>query len=99
MITVVHCCKSFLVYNNCVWLKKDMSDGFNISKESFYGAEVCELVGLLILNEIGKETTFEQNKFGIYRDNGLAIIESKSGQVIERLSKRLRKVFNRFGLK
>ena len=78
---------------------KDMGDGFDIPQRSFYGAEVCELVGLLILNEIGKETTFEQNKFGIYRDNGLAIIESKSGQVIERLSKRLRKVFNRFGLK
>ena len=29
-------------------------DGFDISKESFHGAEVCELVGLLILHEIGK---------------------------------------------
>ena len=42
--------------------------------------------------------TFEQNKFGIYRDDGLAIVETKSGLVIERLSKRLRKVFSRFHL-
>ena len=41
---------------------------------------------------------FEQNKFGIYRDDGLAIVEIKSGPIIGRLSKRLRKVFNRFGL-
>ena len=75
-----------------------MGDGFDIPQGSFHGAEVCELVGLLILNEIEKENIFEQNKFGIYRDDGLAIVETKSGPIIERLSKRLRKVFNRFGL-
>ena len=96
--TVVHCCKSVLIYNNCAWSKKDMGDGFDIPQGSFHGAEVCELVGLLILNEIEKENIFEQNKFGIYRDDGLAIVETKSGPIIERLSKRLRKVFNRFGL-
>ena len=34
----------------------------------------------------------------MHRD-GLAIVESKSGSIIERLSKRLKKVFNRFDLK
>ena len=38
------------------------------------------------------------NKFGIYRDDDLAIVETKSGPIIERLSKRLRKVLNRLGL-
>ena len=75
-----------------------MGDGFGIPQGSFHGAEVCELVGLLILNEIEKENIFEQKKFGIYRNDGLAIVETKSGPIIERLSKRLRKVFDRFGL-
>ena len=95
---VVHCCKSVLIYNSCAWSKKDTGDGFDILQGSFYGVEVCELVGLLILNEIAKENFFEQNKFGIYRDDGLAIVETKLGPIIEHLSKRLRKVFNRFGL-
>ena len=76
-----------------------MGDGFGIPQGSFHGAEVCELVGLLILNEIEKENTFKQKKFGIYRNDGLAIVETKSGPIIERLSKRLRKVFNIFDLK
>ena len=46
---------------------------------------MCELVGQL--NEFEEENMFEQNKFGIYRDDGLAIVESKSGPVIERLPK------------
>ena len=76
-----------------------MGDGFDITQGSFHGAEVCGLVGLRILYEIEKENIFEQNKFGIYRDDGLAIVENKASQIIERLSKRLRKVFNRFDLK
>ena len=75
-----------------------MGDGFDIPQGSFHGAEVCELVGLLILNEIEKENIFEQNKFGFCRDDGFAVVETKSGPIIERLSKRLRKVFDRFGL-
>ena len=56
-------------------------------------------VWLLILYEIKKENIFEQNKFVINRDDGLAVVKSKSSQIIERLSKRLRKVFNIFDLK
>jgi len=96
--TVVHCCKSVLIYDNCAWTKKDMSDSFDVPQGSYHGAELCELVGLLILYEIEKENIFEKNKFGLYRDDGLAIVECKSGPIIERLSKRLRKVFNRFDL-
>ena len=46
-----------------------MGDGFDILQGSFHSAEVCELVGLLILNEIEKENIFEQNKFEIFRDD------------------------------
>ena len=75
-----------------------MGDGFDIPQGSFRGAEVCKLVGLIILYEIEKENIFQQNKFEIYIDDGLAIVESKSGPVIEQLSKRLRKVYSRFDL-
>ena len=43
---------------------------------SYNGAEVCELVGLL-----GKENV------GLYRDNGLAIVNG-SGPLVERTKKK-----------
>ena len=45
-----------------------------IYRREFHGAEVCELVGLLILYEIEKGNIFEKNKFGIYRDDDLAFV-------------------------
>ena len=44
-----------LIYNNCAWTKKNMGKCFDIPQGSFHGAEVCELVGSLILNKIEKE--------------------------------------------
>ena len=85
--TLVHCCKSVLIYNNCAWLNKDMVDNFNILQGSFHGVEVCKLVGLLILYEIHKKNIFVQIQFEIYTDNGLAILENKSDQIIKQLKK------------
>ena len=39
---------------------------------SYDGAEICELVGLFILKQLGK--TFGNKNIGLYRDDGLAII-------------------------
>ena len=43
---------------------------------SYDGAEICELVGLFILNHLGK--SFGKENIGIYRDDGLAIIKNNS---------------------
>ena len=77
--TVTQCCKPILIYNNSAWIKKNTDDGFEVSQGSFHGAEVCELVGLLLLHAIKKENIFESKKFGIFRDDGLAIVKSKPG--------------------
>ena len=66
---------------------------------SFHGAEVCELVGLLLLHAIENENIFERNKFGIFRDDDLSIVKSKSDPHMERISKKLRMVFSKFFLK
>jgi hypothetical protein len=52
---------------------------------SFDGAEICELVGLFILNHLGKK--FGNENIGLYRDDGLAIIKSKSARLLEKLEK------------
>ena len=39
------------------------------------GAEVCELVGTYMLNLLSKK--YNKNDFGLYRDDGLAILKKK----------------------
>ena len=46
--TVTHCCKSILIYNNSAWTKENTDDGFDVPQGSFRGAEICELVELLL---------------------------------------------------
>ena len=64
---------------------------------SYDGAEICELVGLFILNHLGK--TFGKEKIGLYRDDGLAIIKNKSARLADKTRKELHKAFDQFGLK
>ena len=64
---------------------------------SYDGAEICELVGLFILNHLGK--SFGKENIGLYRDDGLAIIKNKSARLADKTRKELHKAFEQFGLK
>jgi hypothetical protein len=64
---------------------------------SFDGAEICELVGLFILNHLGKR--FGRENIGLYRDDGLAIIKSKSARLLDKTRKELHTIFEQFDLK
>jgi hypothetical protein len=56
--------------------KKDGSNSlFDVNMGSFDGAEICELVGLFVLNHLGKR--FGKENIGLYRDDGLAIIKKQ----------------------
>ena len=77
------------------WLKKDDSEN-NVPMRCFDGAEVCELVGSFILNKL--KTVFQNNTFGLYRDNGLAVIKGLSDPEIERLKRNVVKTFKDCGL-
>ena len=74
------------------WVKKDGSEDFDVPMGCFDGAEVCELVGTFILNRL------KNNRFGLYRDDGLAVIKGLSGPEIERLKRNVVKTFNDCGL-
>ena len=62
----------------------------------FDGAEVCELVGTFIFNKL--KNVFQNSTFGLYRDDGLAVIKGLSGPEIERLKKNIVKTFKDCGL-
>ena len=44
---------------------------------SYDGAEVCELVGLLILFKLG--SSYNSNDIGLYRDDELSVFKNSSG--------------------
>ena len=56
---------------------------FDITMVGYHGAEACELVDLYMLSEISKFVS-KQN-IGLYRDDGLMVIEKQTGQKTERL--------------
>ncbi len=69
---------------------------------SYDGAEICGLVGLFILNKpymnkLGQK--FGKENIGLYRDDGLAIMKSKSARLADKTRKELHKCFEQFGLK
>ena len=67
--TILHARKSLLFKKNEVWVKKD-NPNFDVTMSSFEGAEVCELLGLYLLDILSEE--FGDNKIGWYRDDGVS---------------------------
>ena len=58
---------------------------------SFYGAEICELVGVYILSVLGEK--YGKERVGLYRDDGLAYFENISGPQAEKIRKDVIKIF------
>ena len=96
---ILHSCKSTIFYKNQTWEKINTPNLFNVSMGSYNGAEVCDMVGLFMLNEIKKTNIFQNDEFGIYRDDGLAVIQSKSPRTAENTAKTLHRIFNKWGFK
>ena len=70
---------------------------FDVTMRSFYGAEVCELVGLYLLHHLAK--IFGKEAVGLYRDDGLAVLCNASGPDAERVRKKVTQFFQCHQLK
>ena len=64
---------------------------------SFHGAEICDLVGLYILHRLS--AIFPTGMYGLYRDDGLSIIDWKPGHELERLRKKAISEMKNMGFK
>ena len=64
---------------------------------SFDSAEIAELCGLKLLSEI--QDKVPEISFGLYRDDGLAVMSHKKGCFADRIRKKLIKIFKDNGLK
>ena len=94
---IKHTCNTILTYNNKTWIKKDDNTLFDVPMGSFFGAELCDLIGLYTLNHL--KSLYKDNEIGLCRDDGLAIIERKNNQTLENTKKRTIKLFNEIGFK
>ena len=80
------------------FLKTEHRDSlFDVTMGSFDGAEICELVGLFVLNKL--LNMIPAKDLGLYRDDGLAVLRNKSGPEMERTRKNIIKAFQEIELK
>ena len=89
-----HARKTVLFTNGDPWAKKDSL--FDVSMGAFDGAEIAELVGLLILDQIHKQ--LPRLNFGLYRDDGLAAYKTGRGIHIDHMRKKLLAIFKSHSL-
>ena len=75
--------KSFLFNGSHTWIKKQGL--FYVTMSAYDRAEVCELVGIYMLNALS--TTSNKDDSGLYRDDGLAVLKNKSGPQSEKAKK------------
>ena len=94
---IKHARKSVLFNSTKPWIKRDSPTTFDVTMGSFDGAEVCELVGLYALNKLRER--FGNNNIGLYRDDGLALIEGTSLRLADKARKDLCSAFQELGLK
>ena len=64
---IFHWRKSLLFHDNKPWIKKYSNGHFDDTMGSYNGAELCELAGLSMLNELSKK--FDKDNIGLYRDD------------------------------
>ena len=63
--------KTLLSNEKIPWVKKDGSEDLDVPMGCFDGVEVCELAVTFMLNKL--KNVFQNNTFGLYRDDGLAV--------------------------
>ena len=90
-----HARQTVLFKDGEVWRKKESL--FDVSMGAYDGAEVAELVGLLILSNVKEKMPYLN--FGLYRDDGLATYKTTRGTKVEAYRKSLTKIFKDLGLK
>ena len=92
----MHCRKSLLLDNETAWTRKNHSNMFDVTMGSFDGAEVCELIGRFLLDNLSEK--YGKNNVGLYRDDGLVLLKNASRPQSERTTKDITREFKRQGL-
>ena len=97
VINIIHPSrKSLLFERTSACVKKGNNSLFDVTMGSYDGAEICEPVGLYLLNQLS--TVIDKSSVGLYRDDGLAAINNENGPKLHRISKDIIALFKKEGL-
>ena len=94
---IFHSRKSLLYNKDEAWIKKTGNEEFDVTMGSYDGAEVCELVGLFMLNNLNN--LIDKKNIGLYRDDGLAVFKNQNGHQNDKIRKQLIEIFKQHELK
>ena len=90
-----HARKSLLFGDNSTWVKREGGQ-FDVTMGSYDGAEVCELVGLYLLDQLSQ--LFDKERIGLYRDDGLSALKL-TGPQADHARKKIIQVFKKCNLR
>ena len=88
--------KTLLFYNDEPWIKKTRDEDFDVTMGCNNGAELCKTVGIYMLNKLSN--IINRENIGLYHDDGLGICQNMSKTEVERLKKKIVKIFKESGL-
>ena len=77
-------------------MDEEKGDLFNVAMGAYDGAEVCELVGAFSLEKISE--ICNKNNIGLYSDDGLSIFRNGRGTQLEKIKKKLQRLFKEYDL-
>ena len=91
-----HSRKALLFDHKDVWIKNSENPMFDVTMGSFDGAEICEIVGLYLLDKLS--VLLHKENVGLYRDDGLAVVDNANGPKLDKLRKKITTIFKAEGL-
>ena len=94
---IIHSRKSLLFDKGKPWIKREGNSLFDIIMGSYDGPEVCELVGIYVLNTLANK--YDKNNIGLYRKNGLAAFKNTSGSKADKIKKDITRIFKESSLR
>ena len=84
--------KTLLFNNGETWVKNVGNEGLDVPMGCFDGAEICELMGIYNLHQL--QNVMRKENASLYRDDSLCILRNLAGPEVERIRKRIIKIFN-----
>ena len=79
---ILYARRLLLFTKNKPWIKCTGNSSFDVAMGSYDGVEICELVGMYILDRLSK--IHAKCDVGLYRDDGLAVIRNATGRMGDR---------------
>ena len=97
--SMIKACRKSILFGpkDETWTKNSIN--FDVTMGSLDVAEISELIGLFMLSEVKKIDGLNQSNNGLYRDDGLIVLDKCPRPKRERIIKDLHKLFKSHGLK